>query len=121
MPKSALVVDDSPSVRQLVAFTLRGVGFEVCEGANGAEGLTHLDAGKPDLIITDLNMPVMDGITFIRNVRSRAATKYTPILMLTTETQAEKKQEGKVAGATGWLVKPFHPDKLLSVIDKVLL
>jgi len=120
MAKSALVVDDSSSVRQLVAYTLKEAGFEVREGANGAEALVELDKINVDLIITDLNMPVMDGITFIRNVRSRPATKFTPILMLTTETQDSKKQEGKAAGATGWLVKPFHPGKLIDVIKKVL-
>ncbi|HEX6545625.1 MAG TPA: response regulator [Bryobacteraceae bacterium] len=120
MAKSALVVDDSAAVRQLVSFTLKEAGFEVLEGSNGQEALDQLDKGKVDLIITDLNMPVMDGITFVRNVRSRPANKFTPVLLLTTESQAEKKQEGKAAGATGWLVKPFHPQKLMDVIAKVL-
>lgn len=120
MAKSALIVDDSLSLRQLVAFTLKENGFEVLEGANGQEALEQLDKSKVDLIITDLNMPVMDGITFIRNVRARPANKYTPVLLLTTESQAEKKQEGKAAGATGWLVKPFHPAKLMETIAKVL-
>jgi two-component system chemotaxis response regulator CheY len=120
MAKSALVVDDSAAVRQLVSFTLKEAGFEVREGSNGQEALDRLETGKVDLIITDLNMPVMDGITFIRNVRSRPANKFTPVLLLTTESQAEKKQEGKAAGATGWIVKPFHPQKLLDVIAKVL-
>jgi two-component system chemotaxis response regulator CheY len=120
MAKSALVVDDSMAVRQLVSFTLKEAGFEVREGSNGQEALDQLEKGKVDLIITDLNMPVMDGITFIRNVRSRPANKFTPVLLLTTESQAEKKQEGKAAGATGWLVKPFHPQKLMDVIAKVL-
>lgn len=121
MPKTALVVDDSFSVRQLVAFTLKEAGFDVLEGSNGEEALAQLDSvSKVDLIITDLNMPVMDGITFIRNVRSRAASKFTPVLMLTTESQATKKQEAKAAGATGWIVKPFQPAKLLEVVQKVL-
>ena len=121
MPKTALLVDDSFSIRQMLSFTLKDAGFDVIEGANGQEGLTAVQqAAKLDLIITDLNMPVMDGITFIREARKLPTSKYTPILMLTTETQAEKKQEGKAAGATGWVVKPFHPAKLLDVIAKLV-
>jgi two-component system, chemotaxis family, chemotaxis protein CheY len=120
MPKTALIVDDSFSVRQMLAFTLKDAGFDVVEGANGQEGLNALQASKVDLIITDLNMPVMDGITFIREARKLGPAKFTPILMLTTETQASKKQEGKAAGATGWLTKPFQPAKLLEVVAKVL-
>jgi two-component system chemotaxis response regulator CheY len=104
----------------MVAFTLREAGFTVLEGVHGADALQKLGAGKADIIITDLNMPVMDGIAFIRQIRSRPNSKYTPVLMLTTESQAEKKQQGKAAGATGWIVKPFHPGKLLDVIAKVL-
>ncbi len=120
MAKKVLVVDDSALMRQMVSFTLRDAGFEVEEADNGEAALKKLDTHKPDLIVTDLNMPVMDGITFIRNARSLAATRYVPILMLTTESQAEKKTEGKAAGATGWIVKPFDPPKLLTVISKVL-
>jgi two-component system chemotaxis response regulator CheY len=120
MPRTALIVDDSASIREMVAFTLREAGFTVLEGVHGADALEKLGTGKADLIITDLNMPVMDGITFIRHVRSRPNSKYTPVLMLTTESQAEKKQQGKAAGATGWIVKPFHPGRLLEVIAKVL-
>jgi two-component system chemotaxis response regulator CheY len=119
MPKTALVVDDSNSIRQMLAFTLQDAGFTVLQGANGQEGLSSLQNRKVDVIITDLNMPVMDGITFIREARKLSTSKFTPILMLTTETQAEKKQEGKAAGATGWLTKPFNPTKLLEVIGKV--
>ena len=121
MSKTALLVDDSFSIRQMLSFTLKDAGFDVIEGGNGQEGLTKVQqAAKLDLIITDLNMPVMDGITFIREARKLPISKYTPILMLTTETQAEKKQEGKAAGATGWIVKPFHPAKLLEVIAKLV-
>lgn len=121
MSKTALLVDDSFSIRQMLSFTLKDAGFDVIEGGNGQEGLTKVQqAAKLDLIITDLNMPVMDGITFIREARKLPISKYTPILMLTTETQAEKKQEGKSAGATGWIVKPFHPAKLLEVIAKLV-
>jgi two-component system, chemotaxis family, chemotaxis protein CheY len=104
----------------MVAFTLAEAGFSVLEGGNGQEALSALEGQKVDLIITDLNMPVMDGLTFIRQLRTRPASKFTPVLMLTTESQASKKQEGKAAGATGWIVKPFHPGKLLDVIAKVL-
>ncbi len=120
MNKTVLVVDDSVSMRQMVAFTLKEAGFVVLEGENGQEGLQRLDGKRVDLIITDLNMPVMDGITFIRQVRSRPQHKFTPVLMLTTESQEAKKQEGKSAGATGWIVKPFNPQQLLQVITRVL-
>jgi len=120
MGRTALIVDDSASIRQMVAYTLQQAGFATVEGSNGAEGLERLEKHKVELIITDLNMPVMDGITFIRNLRGRPASKYTPVLMLTTESQADKKQAGKAAGATGWIIKPFHPGKLLDVVAKVL-
>ncbi len=123
MGKTALIVDDSSSMRQMVGFTLKGAGFTVIEGGNGQEALDRLSGapgGKVDIIITDLNMPVMDGLTFIKQVRTRAMLRFTPILMLTTESQESRKAEGKAAGATGWIVKPFHPEQLLKVIDKVL-
>jgi two-component system chemotaxis response regulator CheY len=119
MPKTILVVDDSNSIRQMLTFTLQDAGFAVVQGSNGQEGLSMLQSHKVDLVITDLNMPVMDGITFIREARKLGSAKFTPILMLTTETQPEKKAEGKQAGATGWLVKPFNPVKLLEVVGKV--
>ena len=118
--RTAMVVDDSVSMRQMVAETLRSGGFTVTEGSNGQEALRHLDGRKFDLIITDLNMPLMDGVTFIKEARQRVAYRFTPILMLTTESQDVRKQEGKRAGATGWLVKPFNPVALLGVIDKVV-
>jgi len=123
MSKFALVVDDSASMRQMVSFTLKGAGFQVIEGGNGQEALDKLaqaPGGKVDLIITDLNMPVMDGITFIRNARTRPALKFTPILMLTTESGENRKAEGKAAGATVWIVKPFQPEQLLKVVQKVV-
>jgi two-component system chemotaxis response regulator CheY len=120
MPKRVLIVDDSPTMRQMVSFTLREANFDVLEAENGQDALQKVEGQKFDLILTDLNMPIMDGITFIRNARGLAGTKYVPILMLTTESQAEKKSEGKAAGATGWIVKPFDPPKLLAVIGKVL-
>lgn len=120
MAKTALVVDDSVSMRQMVSFALKRGGFAVFEGSNGAEGLKRLDATKPDIIITDLNMPVMDGIEFIRQLRTRPANKFTPVLMLTTESVDSKKQQGKAAGATGWIVKPFDPDKLMQVVGRLV-
>jgi two-component system chemotaxis response regulator CheY len=120
MPRTVLVVDDSLTIRQMVAFTLRQASFEVVEAENGADALNKLKTQKVDLIMTDLNMPVMDGLTFIRHARGLPATRYTPILMLTTENKAEKKSEAKAAGATGWIVKPFDPPKLLVGISKVL-
>jgi len=118
--KTALIVDDSLTIRQLVSFTMKEAGFDVYEAINGQDGLTHLDGKAIQVIITDLNMPVMDGITFIRNIRANPHYKFTPILLLTTESQEGKKQEGKAAGATGWLVKPFDPRKLLQVLDRVV-
>ena len=118
--QKALVVDDSASIRAILGFTLRGAGFEVIEGVDGQDGLKKLESATVDLIITDLNMPVMDGITFIKQVRARPDTKYIPMLMLTTESHESLKLQGKAAGATGWIVKPVHPEKLLEVIAKVL-
>lgn len=120
MSRRVLVVDDSRSMRQMVAHTLETAGYSVVEAADGREALDHLGSGPVHLIITDLNMPVMDGIALIRNARARAATAYTPILMLTTEGGETRKAEGKAAGATGWMVKPFDPDKLLQVVAKVV-
>jgi two-component system, chemotaxis family, chemotaxis protein CheY len=120
MPRTALVVDDSLTMRQMVSFTLKQAGFGVLEAVDGQDALEQMEAARVDLIVTDLNMPRVDGIAFIRRLRSRTASKYTPVLMLTTESQDTKRQEGRAAGATAWLVKPFHPDKLLAVIAKVL-
>lgn len=118
--RKVMIVDDSVSMRQMVGFTLRQGGFEVIEAEHGQDAMTKLQGSAVDLIITDLNMPVMDGITLIRNVRQLPAMKTKPILMLTTEGLAEKKQQGKAAGATGWIVKPFDPEKLLQTVAKVL-
>jgi two-component system chemotaxis response regulator CheY len=118
--KKILIVDDSTSMRQMVGFTLRQGGFEVIEAEHGQDGLDKLKGNVVDMIITDLNMPVMDGITFIRHVRTQPAMKTKPILMLTTDGLSTKKEEGKAAGATGWIVKPFDPDKLLLTVAKVL-
>jgi two-component system chemotaxis response regulator CheY len=121
MSKTALVVDDSPTMRQMVAFTLTNAGFKVVEAEDGKDAVNKVAAGpKMDIVVTDLNMPEMDGISLIKELRKMAAFKFTPILMLTTESAAEKKQAGKEAGATGWIVKPFNPEVMLKIIAKVL-
>ena len=115
-----LAVDDSASMRQMVSFTLKGAGHSVVEAVDGVDALAKAKTGKFDLVISDVNMPNMDGITLIRELRALPNFKFTPMLMLTTESTAEKKQEGKAAGATGWIVKPFNPDQLLATANKVL-
>jgi two-component system, chemotaxis family, chemotaxis protein CheY len=120
MPKTVLVVDDSTSMRQMVSFTMKEAGFDVIEGSNGQEAISRVQGKSVNLVITDLNMPVMDGMTLIRQLRAKPEFKFTPILMLTTESQQEKKLEGKAAGATGWIVKPFNPGQLLQVVTKVV-
>lgn len=115
-----LAVDDSASMRQMVSFTLKGAGHEVVEAVDGVDALSKAKANKVDLVLTDVNMPNMDGISLIKELRSLPAYKFTPILTLTTESGADKKGEGKSAGATGWIVKPFSPDQLLATIKKVL-
>lgn len=116
-----LAVDDSASMRQMVSFTLKGAGHEVVEACDGVEAL-KLASGERgvDLVISDINMPNMDGIALIKELRALPAFKFTPILMLTTESGSDKKGEGKAAGATGWIVKPFNPDQLLATIGKVI-
>ncbi len=121
MGKTVLVVDDSVSMRQMVSFTLTGAGYEVVEAGDGKEAVDKLNGGaKPNLVITDLNMPNMDGIALIKAVRGMPTHKFTPILMLTTESSDAKKKEGQSAGATGWVVKPFNPEQMLATIKKVL-
>ncbi len=121
MGKTVLVVDDSVSMRQMVSFTLTGAGYEVVEAGDGKEAVDKLNGGaKPSLVITDLNMPNMDGIALIKAVRGMPTHKFTPILMLTTESSDAKKKEGQSAGATGWVVKPFNPEQMLATIKKVL-
>jgi two-component system chemotaxis response regulator CheY len=118
--RKVLIVDDAVSMRQMVSFTLKQGGYAVVEAEHGQDALNKLQSNAVDLIITDLNMPVMDGITLIQNVRKMPSMKSKPILMLTTEGLAAKKDQGKAAGATGWIVKPFDPDKLLQTLAKVL-
>lgn len=119
MSKKILAVDDSKTMREMVSFTLKGAGYEVVEAEDGQAALNMLTGTKVDAVITDLNMPNMNGFDLIRNLRANPVYKFTPILMLTTEGDDAKKQEGKAAGATGWIVKPFNPDKLVEVVKKV--
>ncbi len=120
MSKTALVVDDSASMRQMVTFTLQSAGFETIEGINGVDALANSANKAIDLVVTDLNMPEMNGIELIKELRAKPEFKFTPIVLLTTESQDAKKQEGRAAGATGWMVKPFNPDQLLTVVKKVV-
>ena len=115
-----LAVDDSAAMRQMVGITLSGAGHQVQQAADGAEALRIAERERFDLVITDVNMPKMDGITLVRELRARTNYRYTPLLVLTTEATLERKQLGKAAGATGWLVKPFNPDRLLATVTKVL-
>jgi two-component system chemotaxis response regulator CheY len=120
MGKTIMTVDDSASIRQMVGFTLKGAGYDVVEAVDGRDALAKL-GGKPvNMVITDLNMPNLDGIGLITEVRKKPAYKFIPIIMLTTESQESKKQQGKGAGATGWIVKPFKAEQLLAVVKKVL-
>ncbi len=117
---SILAVDDSASMRQMVTFTLQKAGYDVVEASDGQEALQLAQSKTFNLVLTDVNMPKMDGIALVRALRALPAYKFTPLLTLTTESTADKKQEGKAAGATGWIVKPFNPEQLLGVIKKVL-
>jgi two-component system chemotaxis response regulator CheY len=115
-----LAVDDSASMRQMVTFTLKGAGFDVVDAVDGVDALNKAKAKKFDLVVTDVNMPNKDGITLIKDLRALPDYKFIPMLMLTTESGSDKKMQGKAAGATGWIVKPFNPDQLLKTVKKVL-
>lgn len=119
MSKTILVVDDSASVRQVVSMALKGAGHEVVTANDGKDALGKLNSQRFHLVVCDVNMPVMDGITFIKEMKKRPDCKFTPVLMLTTESEESKKAEGKAAGAKAWLVKPFKPDVLLSAVSKL--
>jgi two-component system chemotaxis response regulator CheY len=121
MAKTIMVVDDSASLRQVVGIALKGAGYDVVEGCDGRDALTKLDGRKVNLIISDVNMPNMDGITFVKAVKQLANYKFTPIIMLTTESQEGKKQEGQAAGAKAWVVKPFKPEQMLNAVSKLCL
>lgn len=119
MSKTIMVVDDSASVRQVVGMTLRGAGHEVIEAVDGLDALAKSRGMRLNLVICDVNMPRMDGISFVREFKQRTESRFTPVLMLTTESGESLKQEGRAAGAKAWLVKPFKPDVLLSAVDKL--
>jgi len=115
-----LTVDDTASMRQMISFTLNSAGHDVLQASDGSEALKLVQGKKVDLVICDVNMPNMDGITLLKSLRGLADFKFTPILMLTTESHEAKRVEGKAAGATGWIVKPFNPEQLLTIVKKVL-
>ncbi|MCL2520836.1 MAG: response regulator [Spirochaetaceae bacterium] len=120
MGKKILVIDDSASIRKSISYVLNQEGFVVTEAEDGVDGLNKAGADTFDLIVTDINMPNLDGIGFIKKVRENSSYKFTPIIVLTTESQESKMQEGKSAGATGWIVKPFSADKLIAVVKKII-
>jgi two-component system chemotaxis response regulator CheY len=120
MAKRIMTVDDSPTIRQMLGMALQNAGYEVVEAENGQDALEKLSSERVSMLITDLNMPKMNGIDLIRNVRKNPGTRFMPIIMLTTESQESKRQEGKAAGASGWIVKPFKPEQLLKVVQMVM-
>ncbi|MEJ2700008.1 MAG: response regulator [Desulfuromonadales bacterium] len=121
MTKRIMTVDDSSTVRRMIGLTLRDAGYEVVEACDGEEALEKMRSENIQMLITDLNMPKLDGIGLIREVRKSPSNRFIPIIMLTTESQEEKRKEGKTAGASGWIVKPFKPDQLLAVVNMVLV
>ncbi len=120
MSKTIITVDDAATMRKMISFTLKGAGHEVLEAADGVEALKTLQTRAVDLVITDVNMPNMDGLTLTRSLRALPQFARTPIVLLTTESAPEKKAEGRAAGATGWIVKPFQQEQLLAVVAKIL-
>jgi two-component system chemotaxis response regulator CheY len=121
MPKTILIVDDSASLRQVVGLALKGAGYDVVEACDGVDASRRLSGGRLGLIICDVNMPNMDGISFLKHVKAHPQYKFTPVLMLTTESQEAKKLEGKAAGAKAWVTKPFQPSQLLDAVAKLCL
>lgn len=120
MAKTILVVDDSESIREVVGYTLEAEGYIVIRGVNGKDALRRFTTSVVDLVITDLYMPEMDGLEFIREIRKSEQNQHIPIIFLTTESQLTKKEEAKLAGATGWIVKPFMPEKLVGIVKRIL-
>lgn len=121
MAKTIMVVDDSTSIRQIVNLTLKKVGYDVVEACDGKDALAKLDGRKINLIVCDVNMPNMDGIGFLKSMKSMPNYKFTPVIMLTTESQESKKQEGRMAGARAWVVKPFKPEQMIEAISKLVM
>lgn len=120
MPKSILIVDDAASIRATVSIALQGAGYDVIEASDGNDALGKLSGRRVNLIISDVNMPGMDGLTLLKRLREQPATKYIPVIMLTTEGSDDKKAQGKDAGAKAWIVKPFNPGKLLDAVSKLI-
>jgi len=120
MAKTIMVIDDSASIRQVMNLTLKKAGYDVIEACDGQDALGKLQGQKINLMICDVNMPNMDGISFLKNVKTSASYRFTPVIMLTTESQEGKKQEGKTAGAKAWVVKPFKPEQMLEAISKLI-
>lgn len=121
MAKTIMIVDDSASLRQVVAISLKGAGYDVIEGCDGRDALRKLTGQKVHLIISDVNMPNMDGFTFVTEVKKLSAYKFTPVIMLTTEAGEDKKAAGQAAGAKAWVVKPFKPEQMLTAVSKLIL
>lgn len=121
MAKLIMVVDDSASMRRVVSITLKGAGYEVIEGCDGKDALSKLTGQKVHMIISDINMPVMDGIAFLKAVKQMPSYKFTPVVMLTTESAEDKKREGQASGARAWVVKPFQPEQLLNAVQRLCL
>lgn len=121
MAKTIMIVDDSASMRRVVGIALKGAGYDVLEGVDGRDALSKLTGQKIHLIISDVNMPVMDGITFLKSVKQMPAYKFTPVIMLTTESEESKKREGQSAGARAWVVKPFQPERLVDAVQRLCL
>jgi len=121
MAKTILIVDDSASLRQVVSIALKGAGYDVIEGADGKDALSKLNGQKIHLIISDVNMPNMNGIEFVKAAKQLPAYKFTPVIMLTTESGESLKQEGQAAGAKAWVVKPFQPAQMLAAVSKLIL
>ncbi len=121
MARTVLVVDDSASIRMLVGLALKGAGYDVIEGADGAEGMARLTGQRVHLVITDLNMPNVDGIEFVRRLKLHPSYKFTPIVMLTTESGEDRKREGQAAGVKAWMVKPFRPEQMIDLVARLAL
>ena len=121
MTKQVLVIDDSASLRQVVSIALKGAGYDVIEAADGKQALEQLNGSRVHLAICDVNMPVMDGINFVKEVKKRPNHRFMPIIMLTTESRESRKQEGQMAGAKAWVVKPFRPEQILNAVSKLIL
>jgi two-component system, chemotaxis family, chemotaxis protein CheY len=120
MSKSILIVDDSASIRQVVSITLKGAGYEVIEACDGCDALDKLNGQRVHLMISDVNMPNMDGLTFLKEVKARPEYKFTPVIMLTTESSEDKKGQGQASGAKAWMVKPFQPQQMLAAVNKLV-